>query len=116
MIAIVVAQVLVLQTLLLAIFGAAQIARASALGSDVVICLTHDASAPAPSDDRDAHAACLNHCVLCAGIHAALPTHNVSVRAAQRVGEVLRWRATYTVAPKPREKSSASPRGPPLAA
>jgi hypothetical protein len=115
-VAVLAAQILVLQMLLLAIFGAAQVARASALGSDVVICLTHDASAPAPSDNPDEHTACLDHCVLCAGVHAALPAHGVAAHAAQRVAEVLRFRAAHGAASEPREISATSARGPPLAA
>jgi hypothetical protein len=116
LLAILAAQGLVLQALLLATLGAAQVARAGAFGPEAVICLTHDTSAPTRSDDPDGQAACLKHCVLCVGIHAAVPAHGVPVRAAQRVGEVLRFHAAHVVTPKPRETSSASPRGPPLAA
>src|ERR1700741_2476615 len=90
--AILAAQVLALQTLLLATVGAAQTARAGTSAPNAIICLAHESSVPAPADQPDEHAACLTHCVLCAAVQAALPTQGPAALATAHA-ELVRWRS-----------------------
>ena len=58
-----------------------QAARANDFASTAVICLTHAGSVPAPSDNPDEGATCLNHCVLCTVAHATVPGPSVALDA-----------------------------------
>ena len=113
-IAIVAAYAVALHMLLAAVLGVAPTARAGDIAAGAIICLAHDASAPAENPDQGT--ACLDHCVLCTAAQATMPARSAALDAAQRVREVLRWRAVHAHAPRPPATSSASPRGPPLAA